>query len=224
MKPGQAVIHFLHPEALSERAAFAVLSDEERLRAERFRSNVDRTRWSSFRAQMRTILGATLALNPSDVPIVLSEQGKPRLAPPHAGLHFNLSHCSDLGIVALCLDGPIGVDIEPLDRNPNLQECESIFCHPEEIATLPDEDLPRAKRLLEIWTAKEAILKALGTGLMHPPEQIHLDLSTPVGTAKSDFFVNHISDLRIHTVQDKRLANHQAVIAVPWTVRRFRIL
>ena len=96
MKPGQAVIHFLQPEALSERAAFAVLSDEERLRAERFRSNVDRTRWSSFRAQMRTILGATLALNPSDVPIVLSEQGKPRLAPPHAGLHFNLSHCSDL--------------------------------------------------------------------------------------------------------------------------------
>lgn len=224
MKRGEVVIHFLDPEALSEALAFEILSDEERLRAERFRSKADAQRWGSFRAQVRTILGQTLGLNPLDVPILLSEQGKPLLAPPHAGLHFNLSHCSDLGVIGLCLDGPIGVDIEPLDRNASLQECELIFCHPEEIASLPGDGPLRAKRLLEIWTAKEAILKALGTGLMHPPERIYLDLSSPVGMAKSDIFVNNISDLRIYTIQDRLLANHHAVIAVPRTVRSFRIL
>jgi len=33
----------------------------------------------------------------------------------------------------------------------------------------------RGAALLKIWTAKEAVLKALGVGLRFPPEQLQLD-------------------------------------------------
>ena len=149
MKPGELVIHLLDPDVISAESAFAILSDSEKRRAERFRSESDGLRWSSFRAQLRIILGQALKLGPLEVPLIFSEFGKPLLAPPYEGLHFNLSHCADLGLIGLCLDGPIGVDIEPQDRDADLPECESIFCHPLEIKKLPENGLERAKQLLE---------------------------------------------------------------------------
>lgn len=224
MKPGEVVIYLLNPETVSEETAFATLNDDEQLRAKRFRSESDSLRWSSFRAQMRMILGESLGLPPLKVPLIVSDQGKPLLAPPHDGLHFNLSHCAELGVIGLCRDGPIGVDIESLDRAADLPECESIFCHPGEIRRLPANRPDRAKQLLEIWTAKEALLKALGIGLMHPPESICLNLEESIGSATSDTFMEDIADLRIHLILDKRLENHRAVLAAPRAVDLIRIL
>ncbi len=224
MKSGTVVIHLLNPDAISAAAATAMLNSEEQQRANRFRAESDARRWSSFRAQMRRILGDSLGLEPLRVPLTLSDQGKPLLSPPHDGLHFNLSHCAALGILGLCRDGPIGVDIESLDRGTDLPECESMFCHPVELAQLPENRLERARRLLEIWTAKEAILKALGTGLLHPPECICIDLSNPLGTATSEPSIDSIADLRIHPIQDKRLKNYLSVVAAPLAVNVIQIL
>ena len=224
MKPGEAVIHLLDPDAISAENAFANLNESERQRAARFRSESDGLRWSSFRAQLRIILGRALNLDPLEVPLIFSEFGKPLLPPPHDGLHFNLSHCADLGLIGLCLDGPIGVDIEPQGRDSDLPECESIFCHPLEIEKLPENGLDRAKHLLEIWTAKEALLKALGTGLMHHPESVHVSLVNGTGTATSETFVQGIADFRIQQLDDHRLMNYRAMIAIPHTVSVVRIL
>ena len=223
MKPGEVVIHLLDPDAISAENAFAILNEVERRRAERFRSESDGLRWSSFRAQMRIILGRALNLAPLEVPLIFSEFGKPLLAPPYDGLHFNLSHCADLGLIGLCLDGPIGVDIEPQGRDSDLSECESIFCHPLEIQKLPENGLERAKRLLEIWTAKEALLKALGTGLMHHPESVQVSLANGTGTATSDTIVQGIADFRIKQLDDQRLMKYRTMVAVPHSVRFVRI-
>ena len=223
MKPGELVIHLLDPDAISAGNAFANLNDRERRRAARFRSESDGLRWSSFRAQLRIILGRALNLVPLEVPLIFSEFGKPLLAPPHDGLHFNLSHCADLGLIGLCLDGPIGVDIEPQDRDADLPECESIFCHPLEIKKLPKNGLERAKHLLQIWTAKEALLKALGTGLMHHPESVQVSLANGTGSATSETFVQGIADFRIQQLDDLRLMKYRAMVAFPHTVGAVRI-
>ena len=218
MNPGQVIVHIITPEALSPDLALACLSEIELVRFKRFRFPEDARRWASFRAQMRRILGGLIGEKPEDVPIVLSEQGKPLLAPPHHTLHFNLSHCSDRGILALSGDGPLGVDIEPLNRGTDLPESESIFCHPAELGELPENAGLRASRLLEIWTAKEAVLKALGTGLIQAPEAVRVDLSGLVGLATSDSPIPGLCDQRLHVLEDSRLAEYRAVLSAPSSV------
>lgn len=224
MIPGEVVIHLLDPQAISAESASAILNESERDRARRFRLESDGRRWSSFRAQLRIILGQVLNMPPSDVPMIFSDLGKPLLAPPHDGLHFNLSHCSDLGLVGLCLDGPIGVDVEPENRDVDLPECETMFCHPLEIMELPENRAARTRRLLEIWTAKEAVLKALGTGLLHHPDSVRVLMKGSGGSARSETFIAGITELKIQKIEDERLEKYLAMLAAPHTVGIVRIL
>ncbi|MEO8615085.1 MAG: 4'-phosphopantetheinyl transferase superfamily protein [Luteolibacter sp.] len=174
MTPGQVIIHLVLPQRIPPDFSETCLTDEEKSRASRFHFPKDATHWAACRAALRGILGREIGLAPGEVPLVFSEFGKPLLAPPFDGLHFNLSHCPDLAIVALGIDGPLGVDLESLSRASDLLECENSFCHPQEIRSLPADRDARAFQLLSIWTAKEALLKALGTGLSHPPEEIQI--------------------------------------------------
>lgn len=224
MIPEEVVIHLLDPEAISAESASAILNESERDRARRFRLESDGRRWSSFRAQLRIILAHVLNLPTSEVALIFSDLGKPLLAPPHDGLHFNLSHCADLGLVGLCLDGPIGVDVEPEDRDVDLPECETMFCHPLEIMELPENRAARAKRLLEIWTAKEAVLKALGTGLLHRPDSVRVLMNRGRGSASSETFIAGITHLQIQEIEDDRLVKYRAMLAAPHTVGIVRIL
>ncbi|MES2660598.1 MAG: 4'-phosphopantetheinyl transferase superfamily protein [Verrucomicrobiota bacterium] len=213
MKSGQVVVHLLVPDAVSPESALAGITHEELIRARQFRFAKDADRWVSFRSQLRVILGQALNLPPLEVPLALSDQGKPLLSPPHDLVHFNLSHCAELGLVAISSDGPTGVDLESLDRRHDLLGCESTFCHPEEIARLPQGETERAIRLLEIWTSKEAVLKALGTGLIHPPETVRVDLADPVGQAVSDSPLEGIENQQIHVLVHPRLVNYRAVVS-----------
>jgi len=186
MTPGQVIIHPVFPHHLSPDFSDACLADEEKSRAARFHFPQDAAHWAACRAALRGILGREIGLAPREVPLVFSEFGKPLLSPPFDGLHFNLSHCPDLALVAISLDGPIGIDLEALSRAPDLLECENSFCHPEEIRTLPAGTEARAAQLLRIWTAKEAVLKALGTGLSHPPEAVRIISDRSDAVAESD--------------------------------------
>jgi 4'-phosphopantetheinyl transferase len=203
--PGTALVIVVDPAQVREEKT-ACLSALEREQATRFRFEKDAVRWRACRAALRHVLGDALGIDPAAVAFEFGEFGKPALSPPWDGLHFNLSHCRDLALIALCRDGAVGVDIEPRDRAPSLLGCEEAFCHPEEIAALPVEESPRAVTLLEIWTAKEALLKALGTGMSVPPP------SVAVARHGED---PRLRDFRLHRPVDPALANHLACLAVP---------
>ncbi len=227
MTPGQVLVHLVFPATFSAESARACLPDLEKSRADRYRFPQDAFHWAACRASLRMILGHAIQLPPLEVPIILSEFGKPLLAPPYDRVHFNLSHCPGLAIVALCHDGPVGVDLEPLDRAPDLLECEATFCHPQEIKALPAEITARASQLLRIWTAKEAVLKALGTGLSHPPETVRILFQPPVGTATSDEPLAGIGEQHLHELDHPALAGYRAVLsATPYQsmIRRIGIM
>lgn len=202
----------------------ASLTRDEQLQAERFRFCEDALHWTACRASLRGILGKAVQLPPNEVPLVFSEFGKPGLAAPFDSIHFNLSHSSDLAIVALGTDGPVGIDLEKIDRAQELLECETTFCHPLEIQHLPDKILPRARQLLRIWTAKEAVLKALGTGLSHPPEKTRIVFDKPTSHAVSDFFLAGIEVQRLHELDFPELAGHQVFVSTPNSIQPVNIL
>jgi 4'-phosphopantetheinyl transferase len=200
------------------RVAPANLSPAEERQAARFHFEPDARRWSACRRALRIILGEALSLDPAAIRFDLGAHGKPLLPPPHDLLHFNLSHCRDLALVALGTAGPVGIDLEPADRAGSLLGCESAFCHPEELATLPATPDARAAALLDLWTSKEALLKALGTGLSLPPESVSL-------AGRRDRSEHpRLRDFRVHPLDHPALAGHVARFAGPAAVGMPRIV
>lgn len=212
MKPGTVTIHVIPRDREAGQVSdWRLLSPDERVRAASFLFPRHAEHWISCRAALRRIVGDVLHVPPDEVPLLITPLGKPVLAEPFEFLHFSLSHCKDLALLALCVDGPVGVDVEPLARSVDLADCENTFCHPEEISALPTDPTARMLRLLELWTAKEALLKCLGTGFSHPPETI---LILP-GSATSDTPLPGIENQILHRLKHPSLADHCAALAAP---------
>jgi 4'-phosphopantetheinyl transferase len=169
MNPAPVIIHFLTPGSEQD-----CLTASERGRAAAFRFPRDAENWTTWRSGLRRILAEAVGRHPLDVPIELGPFGKPMLAAPYEGIHFSLSHCQDLALVAISMSGPIGIDLEPISRASELLGCEDGFCHALEMRDLPTEKSLRAANLLELWCAKEALLKCVGTGFSHPPTGVRL--------------------------------------------------
>lgn len=223
MSSNPVSVHFLRPGNLSPEQVAACLTTEEKARAGRFKFGKDAVQWSACRAGLREILGHALGMSPFEVPLVLSGTGKPGLPPPYDRLHFNLSHCDGLALVCISENGPVGIDLEPLDRASSLLECETSFCHPDEIGALPATPEERAYQLLRIWTAKEAILKALGTGLTHPPDAVKVLFNEDAGNAVSNLPLEGIGDFRFHELRHPALQGFQTVLALSAADQAFEI-
>lgn len=214
--PGHVTVIVVDPALIPEESTTACLSAAEQEQAARFHFEKDARHWRACRTALRRILGAALEFAPADLSFHLGAHGKPHLPPPRHGLHFNLSHCRDLALVALCQTGPVGINLEPADRAPTLIGCEPAFCHPDEIAQFPTSPDERAARLLDLWTSKESLLKALGTGLSLPPESVSL----ATGNASDHPLLR---DFTIHRLDHPRLRDHIARLAAPHETLRIGI-
>lgn len=224
MTAGTVTVHLVPPDLTRRESDDRCLSVEEKQRAESFRFRYDAARWVSYRAALRRILGAALRVTPQEVPLLLTEFGKPVIAPPFAFLHFSLSHCDDMALVAWCVDGPVGVDVEPISRATSLLGCESTFCHSEEMAALPAGQSVRGLQLLELWTAKEALLKALGTGFSHPPERVRIRCEESNLSATSDAPLPGLDGQALHRLRHPALAAHCAALSAPASIHRIEII
>lgn len=187
-----------------------LLNSAERAQAERFHFTKDAEHWTACRSALRRVLGEALGIDPATLSLEFGLQGKPQLPASYQSLHFNLSHCADLALLALCQDGPVGIDLEPVDRATSLLGCESSFCHPEEIATLPTAPDDRARTLLDLWTAKEAALKALGTGLSIDPASFSL-----AGLENGSIDEPRLHAFRFHRPEHPILQHHVVCLAAP---------
>lgn len=156
------------PERQAE--LWGILSKDEQARAERFHFPRDRRRYVVGRGTLRMRLAAYLGCPPAAVALSCGEFGKPILQDPEwrARLSFNLSHSEELAILAITGGAPVGVDVErirPIARDLALHSFTN-----DEIELL--DALPKeayAAGVLACWTRREAYVKALGTGLSHPP-------------------------------------------------------
>jgi 4'-phosphopantetheinyl transferase len=156
-------------------APLRILSEEERQRAARFRLQADRTRYVLARASLRRLVSMRLAVPNERVVFGANALGKPVLAMPGAGLHFNSSHSGDWILHAFDTHGPVGVDVEKI--GPALEKVEdfAIALSPEEslhLSSLPRRD--RACALARTWVRKEAYVKAAGEGVARTPARISI--------------------------------------------------
>jgi len=178
-------VHVWHrplPAAADEIAHLSrVLSEEEKHRASRFRSQSLQSDFIVARGTLRLLLGAYLRLNPAQLIFEYSAHGKPSLTAPHHWLDFNLSHTDGLVVYALAMNRRVGVDVEKLRSDFDTDKLARRFFSTAEQATL--ESLPPADRhqaFYLCWSRKEAYIKARGEGLSHPLHRF--DVSLEVGS------------------------------------------
>lgn len=119
------------------------------------------------REPLCAMLAAYLDLDVRDVTLVEDEFGRPALhADHHSALDFNWSHSGDQALVAIAVGVAPGIDIERMRERPRALQLAERYFRPDEISMLTAlSDAERSLAFLRIWTAKEAVLKALGRGI-----------------------------------------------------------
>ena len=164
---GVAQVFFLALSQLKRGRAELILSGDEAVRAERLVSPAVRHGFVGARWLVRSVLGAIVGAVPRSLELKAGSHGKPILiGHDRLAACFNLSHSGDLVALALVRARPIGIDIEvsrPLNDAALLARR---ILGPDEREHF--ERLPEAVRgtaLLTTWTRKEAVLKAMGTGI-----------------------------------------------------------
>jgi 4'-phosphopantetheinyl transferase len=153
--------------------AYAALLDPvEQERMHRFRFAVDRERFILGHGLLRTLLGRYLDRDPSLIRVARGPFGKPFLE--RKDLHFNLSDTKDALLIAFTSGIELGADIETMAREVDHRAVsEHYFTAPEIRAIEASEDPKR--RFLELWTRKEAVLKASGVGIMDDLRVLRVD-------------------------------------------------
>lgn len=167
----------------------SVLSTDEVARCARFRRAPDRHRYIVARGLLRIIAGRYLGLRAEEVAFDYSESGKPRLraAQNPIGLEFNLSHSGDALLIGFSEGFAIGVDVERLDPDVELDPIARQVLSDDEMMQL--EGLPRAERLAAFyryWTCKEACLKGTGAGVGAGMRQLEVQFGRGDSVALTD--------------------------------------
>ena len=144
-----------------------MLSADELERAGRGSSVVRRRRILS-RSALRHTLAGYLGVAPDAVSFTYGAFGKPRLQDEGASrpeLHFNLSRSDDYCLIGVSRT-ELGVDVERLEPRTDLDELAGRYFAPAESATIRRlEGESKIRAFFRCWTCKEAVLKALGSGL-----------------------------------------------------------
>lgn len=103
-------------------------------------------------------LAKRLNLTPDDIHIKYTIHNRPYIE--HSNIDFNISHCNEYVIFALSIKSKIGIDIEYNDPRINAIELGSIVFSDYEQNLIQNN----TSSFFKIWTKKEALIKAYGTG------------------------------------------------------------
>jgi 4'-phosphopantetheinyl transferase len=155
-----------------------LLSEDERTRAERFRSDRHRERFIFCRGRLREILSGYWDVHPKAIRFCKGTGGKPAIASDNPGIRFNLSHSGGYALFAIAYGREVGVDVEVLQPKPKAAALvERFFSSNEKAAFRKLEADQENEAFLAGWTRKEAFVKALGQGLRFSLDRFDVSLA-----------------------------------------------
>lgn len=120
--------------------------------------------------------------------IEAGEHGKPFVAAADYP-HFNMSHSGDCVMFAFSRDHELGVDIEaPVSRRrfSTLELAARFFTADESTMLAALDEKTRDAAFMQLWTCKEAVLKALGHGLSFGLDRLQFALDSNASACSLD--------------------------------------
>ncbi|MFI7412540.1 4'-phosphopantetheinyl transferase family protein [Streptomyces sp. NPDC049627] len=165
-----------------------LLGEQERERLAQLRRDGDAARFVMGCALIRLAVSRYTDIAPRDVPVVREcdgcggPHGKPRAAVGES-LELSLSHSGEHIALAVARETPLGIDVESDDGTIDLPGLAPRVLSPMEAPGYAElAESARRRRVLSVWTCKEAALKATGDGLRFPMNR--LGVEDPEGTPR----------------------------------------
>jgi len=148
-----------------------ILSESELARASRFHFAKHQHRFTVAHVTKRLILSRYLEnTNPNQLEFSENKYGKPMLL-NNPQLEFNLSHSGDLALLAIGKKYPLGIDLEFFSNRSYLDIGKNMFSSAEINAISKVNSRLEALTFFNIWSQKEAFIKACGLGLVYPTDK-----------------------------------------------------
>jgi 4'-phosphopantetheinyl transferase len=167
-KEDELILWFGAPGPRGGPNLFNYLSEDERVRAARFRFEADRWAFAAAHAGLRALLGPIVRRGPQALRFAAGVNGKPFLdhTGRYAALQFSISHTR--GCVAIAVAGcAVGIDVEQRREISDLMAVARTAFAPEGHAALAARSARPARTALfyRYWTLGEAFIKATGEGI-----------------------------------------------------------
>jgi len=181
------------------------LTKEENARAEKYISGKKSREFIITRSTLRNILGHLLKTNSQKFEFTYTKHGMPMLSPTtgYAEINFNVSHSYDIALIAITINQPVGIDIEKIRTDIDFEKLAARFFSEREYAEIMKYDgQKRLHSFFATWTRKEAIVKAVGTGIASGLKSfdVSVDPIAPAKLIESRWGEEIISDWNLTTI------------------------
>ena len=210
-RAGVQVVHVaLSPDRAREAEAYGWLDKAERDAWRKYLPH-PRRQFTLCRAALRAILCEQSGCRNDQLSFGAARHGKPFAIAEgvRLPLSFNVSHSGSHGLIALSAGGRLGVDIEERIQRRHLNELIAAVMGPEEQAELAALREPAKLHLFyRLWTLKEALIKALGTGFSTDPSGFQAPPAMRRGDMAGVFSFPHLPSVawRLEDIGDGRFA------------------
>ncbi len=201
---GTTILHVdLAPSPEREERAVALLDDAERVRWNRSLSGEARHAFALCRAALRVSLAEHAGCGVDELSFGHLDHGKPFAIAGgrRSSIGFNVSHSGGHGLIAIGGHGDLGVDVEERSPHRDFAELTGRVYGPLERQRLARvSGTARLHLFYRLWTMKEALLKAIGTGLSLGPARFEIPETMLDGARACLFRFPHDPSLPLHLV------------------------
>jgi 4'-phosphopantetheinyl transferase len=190
-----------------------VVSNEERLNADKLLISEDKNTYISCHGLLRSIISKKMKTDPLNVTFTYDIKNKPRiLGNP---FYFNISHARGAFAFAISKFYYLGIDIEKVDWSIEIMPLiNSFYSHKERRFVLSAKTSMHDNFTL-LWTRKEALLKAIGIGIVENLDQI--EVSEKKNIIAREIVDNTIPEtiLNDHYIISEKVGGYYISIAMP---------
>ena len=193
---GIVVLHVdLTPDAEREARALSQLDEAENSRFHRFLSERAQREFALCRAALRANLSERLGCTNRQLSFDYMEHGKPvaKVNGRQVNTGFNVSHSGLHGLIAIAERECVGIDVEERFPQRDFEGIGTLVYGPLErrlLASVAERD--KAHLFYRLWSMKEALIKALGTGFSLSPSEFEVPESMLHGALSGLFRFPHL--------------------------------
>ncbi|GGZ71083.1 4'-phosphopantetheinyl transferase family protein [Algibacter mikhailovii] len=155
-----------------------ILSQDEIIKASKFRFDKDKNCSIITRGALRLLSGMYLNMSPENILFKYGDYGKPDFD-IETELKFNVSHSGNMAIIGFVLNKDIGVDIEKIKYDFEVMDIVDNYFSQLEIESLKKLPIQEHNQgFYRCWTRKESFIKAKSQGLSFALDSFSVSLDS----------------------------------------------
>jgi phosphopantetheinyl transferase len=189
------------------------ISGNEQARADKFHFDQDRETYITCHAMLRLVLAQFLNLNPLEISYKIGSNNKPGIKDDP--VYFNVTHTREAFAFTVSREFNVGIDLENINQDIEISSVARSYFSKKEREYIFNLATGSKERFFQLWTRKEALLKALGTGIINNLTEVEVSgRDNPINIKSFD---NLVIDSSSHNLflYSKKIKNYYLSIAIP---------